>query len=276
MSIAMGLTRPTGGSLEILGASCADVVAVHRRVGALIEEPRFYPRFSARLNLTMLARLRGREALARIDPLLKRVGLLSRAKDRVQAYSQGMRQRLGLAAALLGDPELLILDEPANALDPEGADEMWALLGELVRDRGKTVIVSSHLLGEVEEHCSAAAVLNRGRLAACGPMSELLARAEAAAPAWRAALADRDQAERAASFLREGGWGQPGDIRQTGLLAPRAWEFEIEPAPGADWRGSDLAKALTEAGLPPEGLAARRLTLRDLFRRLTTNSSKEA
>jgi ABC-2 type transport system ATP-binding protein len=272
MAMAMGLARPTSGALTVLGEPSSRVVAIHRRAGALIEEPRFYPNFSARLNLKMLARPHGREALRRIDPLLERVGLLARAREKVSRYSQGMRQRLGLAATLLADPELLILDEPTNALDPAGADEMWSLLRELARERGKTVMVSSHLLREVEEHCSAAAVLNRGRLVACGPMSDLLARAEASAPTWCVALGSRDQAEKAAALVREKAWGEPGDIRESSDLAPGAWEFEIEPAADGDWRASDLAKALVDAGLPPEGLAARRLTLKDLFRRLTSES----
>jgi ABC-2 type transport system ATP-binding protein len=142
-------------------------------VGAIVEEPHFHDHLTGRENLRVIAAVRGPDAMTRIDGSLERVGLAERSGDRVRTYSQGMRQRLGVARCLLADPELLILDEPMNGLDPGGIREFRDMVAELVAE-GRTVFLSSHLLDEVEKTCQAAAVIDRGRVIASGPIGELL------------------------------------------------------------------------------------------------------
>ncbi len=170
----LGLTRASGGTMRIAGRPVPqDRAEVLQRVGAIVEEPHFHAHLTGRDNLRVIAAARGPQAAARIDGALARVGLTDRAEHRVRTYSQGMRQRLGVARCLLADPELLILDEPMNGLDPGGILEFRTMVGELVAE-GRTVFLSSHLLDEIEKTCHAAAVIDRGRLIAQGPIGELL------------------------------------------------------------------------------------------------------
>ena len=174
----LGLVRPTSGRLRLLGADTPGRLGtVIARVGSMVEVPAFFPGFSGRRNLRLLGRTQGIGPRA-VDAVLERVGLAVRADDLVKAYSQGMRQRLGIGAALLGDPELLLLDEPANGLDPAGIKATRDLLRELGSE-GRTVFVSSHLLSEVQQVCDQVAILARGRLVTAGPVSEVLARGRA-------------------------------------------------------------------------------------------------
>jgi ABC-2 type transport system ATP-binding protein len=171
----LGLTSPTAGTMRMCGRPLPQERAqVLSRVGAIVEEPHFHRHLSGRENLRVVAAARGAEAIGRVDGSLRRVGLLDRADDRVRTYSQGMRQRLGVARCLLADPELLILDEPMNGLDPGGILELRTMIRDLVGE-GRTVFLSSHLLDEVEKTCDAAAVIDRGRLIAQGPIDTLLA-----------------------------------------------------------------------------------------------------
>jgi ABC-2 type transport system ATP-binding protein len=170
----LGLTRATAGTMSLVGRP----VPVKRaqalaRVGAIVEEPNFHPYLTGAENLRIVAAVRGPEAHERIGASLARVGLGGRANDPVRSYSQGMRQRLGVARCLLADPELLILDEPMNGLDPGGILEFRTMIGELVAE-GRTVFLSSHLLDEVEKTCAAAAIVDRGRVIAEGPIAELV------------------------------------------------------------------------------------------------------
>jgi ABC-2 type transport system ATP-binding protein len=171
----LGLVRPTDGGCRLLGADPrTNLAGVIGRVGSIVETPALYPRFSGRRNLQLLARLH------RIGPrtalrMLEQVGLAGRADDPVKTYSLGMKQRLGIAAALVKDPELLILDEPANGLDPAGIKEVRDLLRQLGAE-GRTVFVSSHQLAEVQQTCDRVAILSRGRCVASGPVGEVLAR----------------------------------------------------------------------------------------------------
>jgi ABC-2 type transport system ATP-binding protein len=142
------------------------------RVGAIIEEPRFHAHLTGRENLRIHAAARSRDAHGRIEASLARVGLANRADEKVKAYSLGMRQRLGVARCLLGDPELLILDEPLNGLDPAGILEMRRLIREFV-DEGRTVLLSSHLLDEVEKTCDIAAIVDLGNVVTQGTIHEL-------------------------------------------------------------------------------------------------------
>jgi ABC-2 type transport system ATP-binding protein len=177
----LGLIFPTGGQVEVLdqpvfGHEGSGSPALHK-VGALIEEPAFWPYLTGRRNLEYFTRAAGSRTeqharLARIDGVLHTVGLADAATKRVKAYSQGMRQRLGIALALLGEPELLVLDEPTNGLDPQGMREIRLLLQRLAGE-GTTVFVSSHLLAEVEAMCDRVGVLAQGRLVADGPPGAL-------------------------------------------------------------------------------------------------------
>jgi ABC-2 type transport system ATP-binding protein len=180
MRCMLGLIRPTAGTCRILGAdSRRDLHRVIGRVGALIEAPGLAPTLSGRRNLLLLARL-DRMGRGEVDRALQRAGLADRADDAVATYSLGMRQRLGIAAALLRDPEVVILDEPANGLDPAGIADVRQLLLDLARE-GRTVIVSSHLLDEVEKTCDRLAVIEAGRCVAVGPLGDVLATAGAGA-----------------------------------------------------------------------------------------------
>jgi ABC-2 type transport system ATP-binding protein len=172
--LLLGLAEPTAGSMRVLGRDVGgDRAAALSRVGAIIEEPRFHPHLTGRENLHIHAAARERSAHARIDGALARVGLAARGDDRVKTYSLGMRQRLGVARCLLADPELLILDEPMNGLDPAGIIEMRHLIRELVAE-GRTVLLSSHLLDEVEKTCDLAAIVDMGAVVAQGTIRELV------------------------------------------------------------------------------------------------------
>src|SRR5579864_6834564 len=173
--VLLGLTRADAGTMFVLGHP----VPRHRdralaRVGAIVDEPRFHGHLTGRQNLQILAAAREPAARARIAPSLERVGILHRADDKVSKYSMGMRQRLGVAACLLGDPQLLILDEPMNGLDPAGMLDMRDMITDLVSE-GRTVVLSSHLLDEVERTCDAVAIVDRGKVIRQGPISQLLA-----------------------------------------------------------------------------------------------------
>lgn len=172
--LLLGLAEPTAGRIRVLGrdlpAQRAEALA---RVGAIIEEPRFHPHLTGRENLEVHAAAREPAARARIDGALERVGLAARADDLVRTYSLGMRQRLGVARCLLPDPELLILDEPMNGLDPAGMLDLRRLIRELVSE-GRTVLLSSHLLDEVERTCDFAAIVDDGRIVVQGAIGELV------------------------------------------------------------------------------------------------------
>lgn len=170
----LGLTRADGGTMSLLG-----VPVPHQRrealarVGAIVDEPRFHTHLTGHENLRLLAEAHGGDAKQRIDPSLARVGLAERADNKVGSYSMGMRQRLGVAACLLADPELLILDEPMNGLDPAGMHEIREMVESLVEE-GRTVMLSSHLLDEVERTCDAVAIVDHGRVIRQGTIDDLV------------------------------------------------------------------------------------------------------
>jgi ABC-2 type transport system ATP-binding protein len=175
MAMLLGLVRPTGGSGTVLGAPLAKPAAYLHRVGATIEGPALWPGLTGAENLRALAALGGHSPAA-VPGLLELVGLRDRGGDRYRGYSLGMKQRLAIAAALLGDPELLILDEPSNGLDPAGMRDMRELIAR-VAGGGRTVFVSSHLLGDLEQICDWLLVLDRGALLYQGPAAGFLAQA---------------------------------------------------------------------------------------------------
>jgi ABC-2 type transport system ATP-binding protein len=170
----LGLVRPQAGACRLLGADVpGDLGGVVGRVGSIVETPMFFGGFSGSRNLELLALAVGVKRSA-VDDAIERVGLAGRADDRFRTYSLGMKQRLGLAAVLMKDPELLVLDEPANGLDPAGLKEVRDLLRTLA-DEGRTVFLSSHLLAEVQMICDSVAILSQGRCIAQGPVKEVLA-----------------------------------------------------------------------------------------------------
>src|ERR1700735_1855109 len=177
IGMLLGLVRPTSGGGTILGGSLSEPGTYLDKVGALIEAPAFYPQLSGRENLKALARL-GQIPLTAVDPVLERSGLLARAGDRYRSYSLGMKQRLGIAAAMLAGPELLILDEPTNGLDPAGIVEMRGLIQSFA-DGGITVLVSSHLISEIEQICDYVIMIRAGRLVYQGSVAELRATQQA-------------------------------------------------------------------------------------------------
>jgi ABC-2 type transport system ATP-binding protein len=248
----LGLARPTSGSASVLGRSVPrGLASVRRQLGSVLEDPAFYPRFSARLNLKILARVAGDPAaFGRIDSLLELVGLTDRADDKVRTYSHGMRQRLGLAASMLHDPELIVLDEPATALDPAGIRDVRALLGRM-RDEGKTIFISSHLLSEVEQICDQVAVVSKGRMMYQGPLSGLTTGTGQV----RVEIAETDTAERA---IRELGWAVERDgaaLRVTGAPA------------------REVNRALADRGLYAHGIVEGSRKLEDVFLELTEEST---
>ncbi|MBI4200213.1 MAG: ABC transporter ATP-binding protein, partial [Chloroflexi bacterium] len=174
MSMLLGLVKPTSGTFKLLdGDRDGPTLYALRRIGATVEAPAFYPYLSGLANLKYIQGISHKGRPADIQRLLELVGLTARAGSKFRTYSLGMKQRLGIAYALLSDPELLVLDEPTNGLDPAGMAEVRELMGSL-GNGGHTVLLSSHLLHEVEQVCHNIAILSRGRLIAQGPVSELV------------------------------------------------------------------------------------------------------
>jgi len=173
--ILLGLVRADSGELRLLGKPVPQALPdVIGHVGALVEAPLFYPNFGGRLNLRLLAETAG-ISRRRVEECLELVGLRERGDDRFKGYSLGMKQRLGIAAALLKKPQLLILDEPSNGLDPAGIREVRELIQRLGRDGRTTVFLSSHLLAEIEQVCDHVSIMARGRCVATGPVRQVLA-----------------------------------------------------------------------------------------------------
>ena len=202
------------------------------RVGAIVDEPRFHPHLTGQDNLRLLAAARGGDAGQRIAPSLARVGLADRAGDKVATYSMGMRQRLGVAACLLADPELLILDEPMNGLDPAGMHEMRAMIASLAGE-GRTVVLSSHLLDEVERTCDAVAIVDHGRVIRQGSIDELIRGAGAAV-----VQVDCAEPTRAKQLIDQAGIAAGTALAGTGLTvtlpagASRGARRRPQPPPG--------------------------------------------
>ena len=172
----LSLIHPTKGHIEIFGQSLIDHrSAILEQIGAVIERPDLYPYLTAQEHLTLFAKLRKQKiASTKIEATLSQVGLLARANDKVQTYSLGMKQRLGIGIALLHDPQLIILDEPTTGLDPQGIADIRQLIKSLSKEQGKTVVVSSHLLSEIEQIASHILIIHQGKKMAEGPTSSLL------------------------------------------------------------------------------------------------------
>ncbi|MBI4337431.1 MAG: ABC transporter ATP-binding protein [Chloroflexi bacterium] len=222
LSILLGLVRPTAGSVRLFGR---DVNGSHqealRRMGAIVETPAFYPYLSGRANLRFFQGISGHGSMKEVDRLLSMVKLSERANSRFSTYSLGMKQRLGIAYALLGEPELLLLDEPTNGLDPAGMAEVRDLVRELGTG-GRTVVLSSHLLHEVEQVCDNVAILSKGRLIAQGRVKDLLAQRGGV----RLKTTDDGKAE---GVLKATGWAanvsRDGDHLNVAVPPERSWQL---------------------------------------------------
>jgi ABC-2 type transport system ATP-binding protein len=260
--VLLGLTRADRGTISLLGVP---VPAQRRRalarVGAIVDEPRFHGHLTGRQNLKILAAARGGDAGRQIGPALDRTRLAQRADDRVSDYSMGMRQRLGLAACLLADPQLLILDEPMNGLDPAGRHEMRDMLRGLA-DEGRTVMLSSHLLDEVERTCDHVAIVDHGKVIRQGPIGELTGGAGVAVevqcsdPAGAARVLGQSAA---ASLIA---------LTEDGLTVTLT-------AGSAREQAAEINRLLGEAGISVYSLRPAHATLEDWFLSVTSRLGEE-
>lgn len=247
----LGLVRPDRGSCKVLGATVPSrLPSIIGRVGSIVETPTFFGGFSGRRNLQILARASGLSHEA-VEPALARVGLAERAGDRFRTYSLGMKQRLGLASVLMKDPEVLILDEPANGLDPSGLKEVRDLLRSLANE-GRTVFLSSHLLSEVQLVCDSVAILARGRCIAQGPVDEVLAMRGGPALVLRA-----PKLQQAKRVLSEAGF------RST-FRGDRSLRVRASPE-----RAGRVTRVLAEAGIYLTELRPEEISLEAVFLDLT-------
>lgn len=257
LRMMLGLIRPTEGSVRLFGADPMNSVNALTGVAGFVEAPTFYPYLSGRRNLELLAAYDGDGARSRIDPALDAVELADRAGDRVGGYSHGMRQRLGIVAALLREPKLLLLDEPATGLDPAGMRDMRQLIRRLA-DQGMTILLSSHLLAEVEEVCNRVAIIRSGKIVYEG---EIAALKRDSGSGYRLSTTD-DQRALAVCRAQRG----VSDARaERGAIAFSADEASV----------AELSQALVEAGALIRALTPQRATLEDLFFSLTEGGAPE-
>ncbi len=247
--LLLGLLRPDGGEAHVLGCDVRRArLRCAGRVGALVEEPAFYDHLSGRKNLELLARLSGRSDGRRVDEVLELVGLADRQRDRVGAYSHGMRQRLGIAQALLPKPEVVILDEPATGLDPKGLVEVRELMRFLRDEEGVTIFLSSHLLHEVELLCSHVGVVSQGRMVARGRVADLLRQAEAHVDVVVDDVARGAEVARALPYVQ----------------AVTATDGALKVALSSE-RAADLNHALVSAGVRVSALTPTRSSLEETY-----------
>ena len=254
----LGLTRANGGTMSLLGFPVpAGRKQALAGVGAIVDEPRFHPHLTGRDNLRLLAAARGGGASRRIGPSLERVGLTQRADDKVASYSMGMRQRLGVASCLLGDPELLILDEPMNGLDPAGMHQMRTMITSLA-DEGRTVVLSSHLLDEVERVCDAVAIVDHGRVIRQGPIDELIRGASGVV-----VQVDCAEPDRAARLIDQSGIAAGTALADAGLAVTL-------PAGASRELVADINRRLVGAGISVYSLREIQTSLEDWFLSVTS------
>ena len=253
----LGLARPTTGTITVRGhAVPGDVRQALTRVGAIVEEPRFYPYLTGKANLEVAAKFVGGDAITRVDWALERVDLTERGGSKVKEYSLGMRQRLGLARSLLNDPELLILDEPSNGLDPAGIVEFREMIRSFVEQEGRTVFISSHLLDEVQKIADDIAIVQSGKLVLHGSVEQLVAEG-------RQSLRVRvDDPGRAESELLSRGLVRGVSLVESGVL-----ELDVDRLD--DQRSIDVTRALVEAGVGVIEVVRERESLEERFLEIT-------
>jgi ABC-type multidrug transport system ATPase subunit len=252
LRMLLGLVRPTSGQATVLGAAPGSPEGL-ARIGALVEAPAFYPYLSGRDNLRVLAGHAG-VGEDRVEAVLAEVRLSDRADDRSATYSLGMKQRLGVAAALLKDPELLILDEPTNGLDPAGMAEMRAFMRSL-GEGGRTLVLSSHLMGEIEQVCDRVGVIRDGSLVAEGTVEQLRG---------RAGLRVRAEPLSAAALVVA---AIPAVDEVTSVDGVLDVAVDAAQAPA-------INRALVEAGIAVSALYPQKASLEDVFLELTTNGDQ--
>ena len=256
----LGLTHATAGSMSLLGLPVPEKRAeALARVGAIVEEPKFHGHLTGRENLKVVAAARGRDAYDRIGPALEQVGLAVRADDRVKTYSLGMKQRLGIARCLLADPELLILDEPMNGLDPAGIQEFRGFVHRFVSE-GRTIVLSSHLLDEVEKTCDHVAIVDGGRVVAQGSIDELRGDGNSRV------LIDVDDSVRARALLAS--HAGVDRVRDDGATLEVAL-VDIDAI-------ADLNRSLVEAGIAVRRLEPLHASLEQRFLEVTTRLENAA
>ena len=258
IGMLLGIITPTGGSFRLFGGSSpAELHAARQRIGATLEYPNFYPYLSCRDNLRLVARVKGRDE-SDVQEALDVVGLATRQKTKFRACSLGMKQRLALAATMIGDPELIILDEPANGLDPAGQREIRGIIRELGR-RGKTIFLSSHMLHEVERTCTHVAIIEGGRLVHEGSVEEFTAAGTVAAVG---AEGDLETLRLAVADFEGASNARIDDGRILVQLSGRGL--------------SDLNRFLSERGIFVSHLSLERPSLEDAFMELTDGSGGTA
>ena len=265
----LGLTRASGGTMSLLGVPVpAGRARALARVGAIVDEPRFHGHLTGRENLRILAAARGGDAAARITPSLARVGLAERAGHKVAAYSMGMRQRLGVAACMLGDPDLLVLDEPMNGLDPAGMHDMRATIRGLV-DEGRTVVLSSHLLDEVERTCDAVAIVDRGRVIRQGPIDDLIRGAGTDGGVGIPVRVDCAEPNAAARLIEQAGIAAGTTITEDGLTVTL-------PSGASRDTVAEVNRLLVTGGVRVYGLQEERASLEDWFLSVTSRLGEQS
>ncbi|MCR4316755.1 MAG: ABC transporter ATP-binding protein [Planctomycetes bacterium] len=248
----LGLLRPSSGSVTVFEKDFAEhSLEIKSRVGAVVEIPAFYPELSGMDNLSLLASLDSNSKNGGVEEALKEVGLSNRAKDKVGTYSQGMRQRLGIASAIMSQPELVILDEPTNGLDPRGILDVRALIKKLARERGMTFLFSSHILSEVELLCNRVGIIDRGKMIFEGTTSSLIERGEGR---YKFVV---DDAKKACSMFAPG-WCECRILSEN--------EFEVNLDKSAV---PEVAKTLVTGEVKVYEIAHAKMTLEDLFFTLT-------
>jgi ABC-2 type transport system ATP-binding protein len=278
LRMMLGLIRPTEGTVRLFGRDPLESVRALDGVAGFVEAPTFYPYLTARRNLELLAAYDGNGAGSRVDEALETVELAGRARDRVGGYSHGMKQRLGIAAALLREPKLLMLDEPATGLDPAGMRDMRLLIRRLA-DQGITVVLSSHLLAEVEELCNKVAIVRTGRIVYEGAIAELK---RSAGTTYRLQTTDDERALavcRAQRGIHEVRVQQLDHVAaaHTGEAGSRARGKSTRITFAADERAvAELSQALVESGALIKMLSPQTVTLEDLFFSLTEGVDGEA
>ena len=255
VGMILGLIAPTSGSIELFGVKQdGKHWAALRRIGAIIEEPAFYPYLSGWDNLLVLANSIGHIPESKITEVLERVSLLDRSKDQYGHYSMGMKQRLGIASTLLRDPELIILDEPTNGLDPAGTKEIRDLIPQLAEEN-RAVLLCSHLLHEVELVCSKVAIIKQGTVVANAPIKELLSRGNIL----QIKVTDK---EKATALLRSLSWVK--SVKTEG-------DYLMVDVPGD--RSGEVNLALAQKGIMVTELVNRTASLESVFLELTGGTS---
>ena len=258
IGMMLGLIAPTAGSVEMFGLDASRRRSeVLQRVGAIIEAPAFYPYLSGKDNLRVVTRYSGGRHESQISAVLELVGLSGREKDKIKHYSTGMKQRLGLASVLLGEPELIVLDEPTAGLDPAGTHEFRELIRAVAAESGRTVFMSSHLLSEVQQTCDRVAIINRGRTVLQESLEDLLHRAGGV-------YFEVDKPEKAKTALTDAGV-----------------EASVGSEPNTVWaevareRIGELNSLLVGEGLVVSGSGARSSDLESVFLEVTGNDASE-